>query len=92
MVQQQGDYERAAALYAESLDLLRKMGIEASTADVLYNLAFLVHTQGHFPLAAKLYKESLDLFSRQDNEEGIAKCRTGLAAVTGAPEEIEAGA
>jgi tetratricopeptide (TPR) repeat protein len=91
VVQQQGDYQQAAALYAESLDLVRKMGIEASTADVIYNLAYLVHTQGHFPLAAKLYGESQALFSRQGNEEGIAMCRTGLAAVTGAPENTQDG-
>ncbi len=86
VVQQQGDYEQAAALYGESLDLLRKMGLEESTADVLHNLAYLAQSQGHHPLATRLYRESLALFSRQGNEEGMAKCRAGLAAVSGAPE------
>jgi hypothetical protein len=62
------------------------MGIEASAADVLHNLAYLARCQGHFPLAAKLYTEGLAVFSKQGNEEGMAKCRAGLAAVAGAPE------
>jgi predicted ATPase/transcriptional regulator with XRE-family HTH domain len=92
VVQQQGDYEQAMVLYAESLDLLRKMGLEASAADVLCNLAYLAQSQGHYPLAAKLYGEGLALFSKQGNEQGMAKCRTGLAAVTGVPEEVESSA
>jgi len=91
VVQQQGDYQQAAALYDESLDLLRKMGLEASIADVLHNLAYLAQAQGHYPLAVRLYQESLALFSKQGNEQGIARCRAGLAAVTGAPEEVERG-
>ena len=89
LVQQEGDYQQAAALYGESLDLLQKMGMEESSADVIHNLAYLAQSQGHHPLAAKLYTESLDLYSRQGSEEGIAKCRAGLLAVSGAPEEVE---
>jgi len=81
VMQQQGDYQRAAALYDESLDLLRKMGLETRIADVLHNLAHLAQAQGHDPLAARLYGESLALFSKQGNEQGIARCRAGLAAV-----------
>jgi len=92
VVQQQGDKEYAVALYAESLDLLRKMGLEASAADVLHNLAYLVQNQGHFPLAEKLYREGLALYTQQGNEEGMAKCRAGLAVVTNAPREVESDA
>ena len=52
-----------------------------SIADALHNLAHVTQAQGHYPLAARLYKESLDLFSKQGNEQGIARCRAGLAAV-----------
>jgi predicted ATPase/transcriptional regulator with XRE-family HTH domain len=89
VMQQQGDSQRAAALYAESLDLLRKMGLEASSADVLHNLAYLAQCQGHYPLAERLYTESLALFNVQGNEGGMAKCRTGLAAVSAAPAQAE---
>jgi len=92
VVQQQGDYQQAAVLYDESLDLLRKMGLETSIADVLHNLAHLAQVQGHYQLAARLYKESLALFSKQGNEQGIAKCRAGLAAVASVREEGEPAA
>ena len=65
---------------------LRKMGLETSIADVLHNLAHLAQAQGHYPLAARLYQESLALFSKQGNEQGISKCRAGLAAVAGVQE------
>jgi hypothetical protein len=64
------------------------IGIEA---DVLHNLAYLAQAQGHYQLAANLYKESLALFSKQGNEQGVAKCRAGLAAVAGVGEEVERG-
>jgi predicted ATPase/transcriptional regulator with XRE-family HTH domain len=92
VVQEQDDHQRAAAFYAESLDLLQKMGLEASTGDVLYNLAYLVQSQGHQPLAARLYAESLAVFTKQTNTEGMAKCHAGLAAVFGAPAEVQSGA
>jgi hypothetical protein len=92
MVQQQGDSQRAAMLYAESLDLLRKMGLEASAADVLHNLAYLAQSQGHFSLAASLYRDALALFSKQGDQAGMARCRAGLATVSGGPEEIEVSA
>jgi tetratricopeptide (TPR) repeat protein len=80
--QQQGNNQRAMALYSESLDLLRKMGIEARIADVQYNLAYFVQAHGHYQLASKLYQECLDIYSGQANEEGIAKSKAGLAAIT----------
>jgi predicted ATPase/DNA-binding XRE family transcriptional regulator len=92
VIQQQGDSQQAAALYAESLELLRKMGLEGSTADVLHNLAYIAQSQGHYQLAAKLYTEALAKFSRQENKEGIAKCRARLAAVTGTQVEVESSA
>jgi len=83
VAQQQGDYQQAALLYDESLDLLRKMGLETGIADVLYSLAHLAQVQGHYPLAARLYQESLALFSKQGNEQGVTRCRAGLAAMEG---------
>ena len=78
IVQQLDGAQLAIELYAESLDLLRKMGIEGSVADVQYNLASFVHAQGHYQLAKRLYKECQVMFLRQGNEEGVAKCRVGL--------------
>ena len=78
IVQQQEEPEQAIKLYTESLDLLRKMGIESSIADLQYNLACFVHAQGHYQLAKRLYKECQVMFLKQGNEEGIAKCRVGI--------------
>jgi tetratricopeptide (TPR) repeat protein len=82
VVQQQQDAQLAIEYYSESLDLLKKMGIEGNIADVQYNLACLVHAQGHCQLAKKLYSECLDIFAKRGNEEGVAKCQAGLASIT----------
>jgi tetratricopeptide (TPR) repeat protein len=89
VVQQQGDFQQAAELFQESLDLLQKMGLESNIADVLYNLAHLAHAQGHYHLAARLYDKSKAIFSEQGNEEGTAKCREGLSAVVSVLAEAE---
>ncbi len=81
IVQQQDDAQLAIGLYAESLDLLRKMGIESSIADVQYNLACFVHAQGHYQLAKKLYNECMGIFSKQGNGEGVAKCQAELESL-----------
>ncbi len=78
IVQQQGDYPQAAALYAESLDLLRKMGLEANAADVLFNVANLTRSFGHRFLADQLLRECLALYTRQGNTEGIDRCQAML--------------
>jgi len=65
--------KQVAALLAEHLGI----------ADVLHNLAHLAQAQGHYPLAARLYQESLALYSKQGNEQGVARCCAGLAAVEG---------
>ena len=79
--QQQGEFEHTAELYQESLDLLRKMGVEASIADVQFNLARFVQAHGYLDLAGHLYRECLDLFTKQGNMARVAQCEAGLAAV-----------
>ena len=86
---QQGDYDQATIYYGESLDLLRKMGLETSIADVLFNLAQLTQSQGHFVLAKRLYEESLAMFLKQGNEDKAAKCRVALATLDSPQEEIQ---
>jgi tetratricopeptide (TPR) repeat protein len=83
---QQGDLLQASQLYSECLDLLRKMGIEASIADVQFNLAYFVQAHGQYPLAERLYNESMKMFADQEAEQGIARCRAGLDEIGG--EEI----
>ncbi len=75
VVDQQDDAQQAIVLYRESLDLLRKMGIEKSIMDVQYNLACFVHAQGYYQLAIKLYDECLKTFLRQGEEVRAAECQ-----------------
>lgn len=81
IVQQQEDTQSAMECYSESLDLLRKMGIEESIADVQYNLAYFAFAHGYGQLAERLYNECLGIFIERGNEGGAAKCKAELALI-----------
>ena len=75
------EFERTAGLYRESLDLLRKMGVEASIADVQFNLARLAHAHGYVDLAEQLYRKCLPVFADQGNMARVAECESSLATL-----------
>jgi predicted ATPase/DNA-binding SARP family transcriptional activator len=55
------DYEQAARLYAESLELFRSVGANKDAAGVLANLGLLAANQSQFGRAAQLMEESLQI-------------------------------
>ncbi len=81
IVQQQGDLQSAARYYEESLELLRKMGLENQIAEVLYNLAVLTQSQGHLHMAKIFFQDSLNIRIKQKDAQGIVRCQDGLAEV-----------
>jgi hypothetical protein len=80
VAQQEGNLAEATARYDESLDLLRKMGLEEDCAETVFHLARLVEAQGHGRLATKLCNDCLGLFPGQGNEAGVQRCRARLPA------------
>jgi predicted ATPase/class 3 adenylate cyclase len=77
----QDDYDRAVALYEESLALLRPLGDTRGIAGSLGNLANVAYVQGDYPRAAALYEESLALMRKLGDTWGIATSLDNLGGV-----------
>ncbi len=84
MARFQGDYERAAALYEESLALFRELGSRVQIAMLLHNLAYVVLRQGEGRQAAAYFEESLVLYRELKRKHGVIECLIGLAGVAAA--------
>jgi tetratricopeptide (TPR) repeat protein len=86
----QGDYDRAAALHAESLALARANGSDLDAARALSGLAAIAQDQGDYDHAAARFAEALALYRQAGDETGIAQALIGLgtlAAYRGESEE-----
>jgi predicted ATPase len=77
----QGDYERASALYQEALDQWRDEGNKEGIALCLSNLASVARDQDHHKRAIELYKESLKISLSLNDAEGVATCLDGLGNI-----------
>lgn len=78
----QGDYERARALYTESLALRQKLGYTWGIAVSLHNLGWSALEQGDSIRAAQLFSESLTVFRELgDKYVHIIDLLEGLARV-----------
>jgi predicted ATPase/DNA-binding SARP family transcriptional activator len=67
-----GDYEQAAACYAESLEFFRSADAKQDAAGVLANLGLLAANQSQFGRAVQLMEESLQLRRAVGDVLGIA--------------------
>ncbi len=75
----QGDFARAAAAYAEGLDIDRRLDDPAALADALYNLGFVDMIEDRRDSARALYEESIALYERLADRTGLTKLREALA-------------
>jgi len=82
LLQCQGEYERATALYQESLALLRELGDKQGIAHTLNNLGLVAWHQGNYSEAIAAYEESLALKRQLGDKRGIASSLGNLAIVT----------
>ena len=82
LLQCQGEYERATALYQESLALLRELGDKRGIAHTLNNLGLVAWHQGNYSEAIAAYEESLALKRQLGDKRGIASSLGNLAIVT----------
>jgi predicted ATPase/DNA-binding CsgD family transcriptional regulator len=78
-----GEYDRAAALLSDSLDLSRSLGLTSGMAAALHNLGALAREQSDWPRALVAYEESLALEREIGNAWGIATSLTNLGALAG---------
>lgn len=78
---EQRDYEKAAARYAESLELFRAAGDKADAAGVLANLGLLAANQAQYDDAKALMQESLQIRRDVGDVSGIALSLDNLGTV-----------
>jgi tetratricopeptide (TPR) repeat protein len=67
-----GEIERAAALYAECLQINRELADSEGTANALYGLAFVAHARGEHQRARAIGGEALALYQSLDHQFGSA--------------------
>ena len=72
LARNRADYDRAWALYAESLGLRRELKDSRGTALALNNLGVVAQLQGEYERAVALHDESLALFRTLGDERGVA--------------------
>ena len=72
LARDRADYDRAWALYEESLGLRRELEDSRGTALALNNLGVVAQLQGDYDRAVALHEESLALFRALGDERGVA--------------------
>jgi predicted ATPase/DNA-binding CsgD family transcriptional regulator len=77
----EGQYAQAQAFYEESAGMLRDLGDERDLAGTLQNLGQNCLHLGNIERARSLFDESLALQQAQQNQDGIAECLIGFAAL-----------
>jgi tetratricopeptide (TPR) repeat protein len=77
----EGDYEAAAKLYQESLDLSRELIENLGIASALHKLGYVARHRGDYDRAGRLFIESLGLQRELGNKQGIIECLSGLAGI-----------
>jgi tetratricopeptide (TPR) repeat protein len=88
----QGDYAAAATCYEESLVLLRRSTVKSAIPGVLHNMGYVMLAQGQILRAATFFGESLTLQQENGDQQGIAECLAGLAAVAAVLQQPESAA
>jgi tetratricopeptide (TPR) repeat protein len=81
VAEEQGEYERARALHAESLALRRELGAKWDIALSLANLGTIAEKQGDYEQAWRLHLESLALKRELGDKRGVADSCACLAVV-----------
>jgi DNA-binding CsgD family transcriptional regulator len=84
----QGDYGRASALLAQSLDLQREIGKKEGVAHALYHLGQVAYDQGNYTSARSYYHESLQIQRDIGNKRGIAALLEAFAALAFAEQQL----
>ena len=82
LAHREGDLERAAAAYEESLAVQRAIGNQRGVAGVLVNLAALAAARGSESRAAALYEESVPILRGLGDRQVLAEALCGLARAT----------
>jgi predicted ATPase/class 3 adenylate cyclase len=75
----QGDFDLAAAEYAEALEIYRHLDDPAGLADALYNAGFVEMIMKRLEAARPLYEESLAIYGRIGDPTGLTKLREAMA-------------
>jgi predicted ATPase/DNA-binding CsgD family transcriptional regulator/Tfp pilus assembly protein PilF len=81
LARRQGDYDRAEALYLESLTLYRELDDRPSIGSALNNLGVIALQRGDLARAAALYEDALTAFRGQKDRTRTAAVLNNLGMV-----------
>src|SRR5215217_2579490 len=81
LARRQGDYDRAEALYQESLAIYRALDDLPSIGSAFNNLGVIALERGDFAAAAALYEDALAAFRAQDDRPRTAAVLNNLGMV-----------
>ena len=75
----QGDYDRAAALSLDALELARSLGDVRGIAEAYTGLALVPRTRGDYAEAERLFREALAVYEELGEDAGVARTLDRLA-------------
>ncbi|MCD4779258.1 MAG: tetratricopeptide repeat protein, partial [Candidatus Omnitrophica bacterium] len=68
----QGNYQEAAKLYQQSMEIEKELRNKSGIAGTLHQLGMIHQDQGNYQEAAKLYQQSMEIEKELRNKSGIA--------------------
>ncbi len=77
----QGDYASGAALFGESLNIMRLLCDQRGIAALLNSLAVVARARGELPVARSLFEDSLALWRELGDQKAVAGSLSNLANV-----------
>jgi tetratricopeptide (TPR) repeat protein len=89
VIAQQGDIDRALGLWAESLEILERIGDVQGKAATLNNMAGVIAQQGDIDRALGLWAESLEILERIGDVKGKAATLNNMAGVIAQQGDID---
>jgi tetratricopeptide (TPR) repeat protein len=81
VIAQQGDIERAIALWEQYLEILERIGDVSGKATIVNNIAQVVAQQGDIERAIALWQQSLELYERIGDVGGKATTLNNMAQI-----------
>jgi predicted ATPase/class 3 adenylate cyclase len=81
MVWRQGDYERATALFENSLTLARELGDQKGIAQALFGRALVALRRGDLEAAAALFEENLEALRKLEDRWSMATTLAQMGVV-----------
>jgi len=86
------DHEQAEKYYSESLAIYGDSGDKDEIPSILHNLGYTARHRGDYVGAMTFFRDALTMHIETENQNGIAECLAGIAAIFTAQGQADRGA